>query len=74
MNRGSMSVASTLPIGPTRSASQRAILPPPAPISQHAHPPVTPTPVRTRMVDGSKVVSRPEKRIAVSAIAALSNR
>lgn len=46
MNRGSMSVASTLPVGPTRSASHRAILPPPAPISQHAHPAVTPTPVR----------------------------
>jgi hypothetical protein len=73
MNRGSMSVASTLPVGPTRSASHRAILPPPAPSSQHTHPSATPTPVRYRMVEGSKVTSSPEKRSPASAVAALSN-
>ena len=72
MNRGSMSVARTLPVGPTCSASQLAMLPPPAPISQHAHPSVTPTPVRYPIVAGSKVASNPEKRMPVSAVTALS--
>ena len=73
MNPGSMSVARTLPAGPTRSASHRAILPLPALTFQHAHPSVTPMPVRYRMVEGSNVASNPEKRRPAWAVTALSN-
>jgi hypothetical protein len=48
-----MSVASTRPDGPTRSASHAGTLAPPAPTSQHRQPGPTLTAARCRKVTGS---------------------
>ena len=66
--RRSRSVASTDPVGPTVSASQRAMLPLPAPTSQHDHPGETPSAVgcwrwgRRKSLQLVEVAARPGDR------------
>jgi hypothetical protein len=64
-NRVSISVASTCPSGPTRSASQHAIEPPPAPTSRQRQPLLRPHSARCRIVPASYAVARPAKRFGV---------
>ena len=67
-----MSVARTRPLAPTRSESQRAMLPPPAPISRQCQPFATPRSQRCRIVPGSKIAANASNRAGASA-PALSN-
>jgi hypothetical protein len=65
-HRVSRSTATTCPSGPTWVASQRAIEPPPVPISRQRAPGFTPTRVRWPSEIESRVRSSPSKRAPVS--------
>ena len=65
----SRSVATTEPVGPTRSASSLGTPGPPAPTSQHRHPAATPIPSTCRMVTPSNSADSASKRVpAVGAV------
>src|SRR5439155_9541011 len=69
---GLTSVAVTWPVAPTRSASQPAMLPAPAPTSRHCQPGPTPAWSNTAVVCGSRTAARWWSWLAASPVSLLN--